>query len=257
MLDVVRAPDVSTGWLDATRYLVERGGEALNLVVGIEDPTAELQPVRNALDRFIEKLRESHEDPPPTVETAAATIFPAAFYQPHAPDAAGHLFELEQLTRRVTRAHPENSRGTYFERLVAYPNGDRTMNQLAAVIKKLRRAADLGYQNGNRYELAVFHPARDTNPIGFPCLSHVSLTLARGTLHATAVYRNQYFIARAYGNFLGLGSVLQFLAAESGFARGSLVCVASHAEVEAGTYGRARVAALLDTCSGLASEAHA
>jgi hypothetical protein len=63
------------------------------------------------------------------------------------------------------------------------------------------------------------------------------------------VYRNQYFLARAYGNYLGLGEVLRFLTTESSFAVGELLCVASHAYLEIGEYGRQRVEDLIRRCA--------
>ena len=44
--------------------------------------------------------------------------------------------------------------------------------------------------------------------MGFPCLSHVSLSLQKGVVHMTAIYRNHEFIKRGYGNYVGLGRVL-------------------------------------------------
>jgi thymidylate synthase len=145
-----------------------------------------------------------------------------------------------------------NRRGTYFERLVAYPLPDgHEFNQLHDVLEKLRSAARHGIRNRNQFELSTFRPDRDRYPVGFPCLSHVSITLRDGVLDATALYRNQYFLERAYGNYLGLGQVIRFLATESGFVAGELLCVASHAKMEVGTYGRAQVQALIEDCQAL------
>lgn len=213
---------------------------------GLEDPL-----VRDELDRFIETFNRLPK-PPQSVETVAATIFPSAFYQPHAADPEKHLYALERMTRDVVRKHPQNRRGTYFERLVAYPTADGGhVNQIENVLGKLRSAAERGVKNSNQFELALFHPKRDTNPIGFPCLSHLSITLSSGLLHGTAVYRNQYFIERAYGNLLGLGALVNFLASESGFGNGELLCVASHAEIELGRYGRAPITELIGRCEEL------
>jgi hypothetical protein len=252
MTALVSGADVSTAWLAGVTYLLAQpNGEASNLGVAIADPTAESADLRRELDAFAEEMsRGGHEVP--RIDSVAGTIFPTSFYRPRAADPATHLYDLERRIRAAVRKHPQNRGGTYFERLVAYPVGNgKTMNQLHHVTERLRSAARKGRRNGNQYELSLFHPERDPYPVGFPCLSHVSLTLTDGKLDATAIYRNQYFVARAYGNYLGLGEVLRFLAAESGFAAGELLCVASHAKLETATYGRRRVEELVTRCGAL------
>jgi len=50
------------------------------------------------------------------------------------------------------------------------------------------------------------------------------LSLLEGRLHMTAVYRNHQFVRRAYGNYLGLGSLLGFVAREAACEVGELMC---------------------------------
>jgi hypothetical protein len=254
MSDLVGGSDVSRAWLAAAEHLLRAGGQCSNLAVAVADPTAETRPIRDELDAFARAVLD-RRGPMPEIHSVAGTIFPSGLYRPKAEAPAKHLYEMERLIRPAVRRHPLNRRGTYFERLVAYPQADGSeVNQLDRVLNKLRRANELGHRNGNQYELATYHPGRDTNPRAFPCLSHISVTLQQGRLDATAVYRNQYFLARAYGNYLGLGEVLRFLATESGFEVGELLCVASHAYLEITEYGRRRVEDLIVRC---AEAAHA
>jgi hypothetical protein len=244
--------DVSSAWLAAvTHLLAEPGQQCSNLGVTIADPMAERPDIRTELDAFSSDAQARGQNMP-RIDSVAGTIFQTSFYRPDAADPEGHLYEMERRIRKVVRRHPQNRRGTYFERLVAYPleNGDE-FNQLHHVLGRLQSAARQGHRNGNRYELAIFHPKRDPYPYGFPCLSHISITLREGVLDATALYRSQYFLERAYGNYLGIGEVMRFLATESGFAVGELLCVASHATLETGTYGRARVEDLIDRCAAM------
>lgn len=255
MTTFVAGADVSMAWLAAVRHLLAQpGGQCSNLGVSIADPTAERADLRQEVEAFSEDARRRGREIP-QIDSVAGTIFPRSFYCPSAADPEAHLYELERRIRTVVRRHPQNRGGTYFERLVAYPVADgREFNQLHHVLERLRSSAAHGRRNGNQYELSVFHPERDPYPVGFPCLSHVSVTLRDGKLDATAIYRNQYFVTRAYGNYLGLGEVLRFLANESGFAVGEFLCVASHARLELGTYGRARVKGLVDRCAALMGE---
>ena len=78
----------------------------------------------------------------------------------------------------------------------------------------------------------ISDPRSDHHARGGPCLSHISLTMIDARLHMTALYRRQSYISRAYGNFLGLARLQQFLATESDHQVGELMIVASHAEAD-------------------------
>lgn len=244
----IEAPDVSTAWLAGAERLLLAGGHESNLAVRILEPLREREAIRRLVEEFGARRRRGRGTWM-EIRTVAETIFPSSFYRRAASNPERHLYELERRTRRVVRRHPANRRGTYFQRLVAYPgeNGEE-VNQLETVVAKLRRAAELGRRNGNAYELVIFHPQRDRNPIGFPCLSYVSVTLNEGRLDATAMYRNQYLLERAYGNYIGLGRLQHFLASESGFEVGELMCVASHVRLEIERYGQRRIASLIADC---------
>ena len=66
-----------------------------------------------------------------------------------------------------------------------------------------------------------------------------------------ALYPTQYIFDRGYGNYLGLGRVLQFVAEESSLPAGELTCVSASATAEinrGASFGRDRVEALLEDC---------
>lgn len=255
--------DVSTAWVAALDALVTGGGDAVNLTVAIADPTVEREGVRQILDRFINERRRTKRNSVERVSTVANTLFPSAWYLPErlGADAADHLYKLEQVARRVSRRR--NPRGTYFERMVAWPGpAKQEFNQLDQAIRRLRSARERGHQRGHEYEVGLAMPAdeiavpvlvagKDRSTRGFPCLSHLSFSLLHGAVNLLAVYRSHDFISRAYGNYLGLGRVLQFVAHESGFPGGELTCVSASATAEinrGGSFGYERVEALLDGC---------
>ncbi|MEB5016537.1 hypothetical protein RXP78_29840, partial [Pseudomonas aeruginosa] len=49
---------------------------------------------------------------------------------------------------------------------------------------------------------------------GFPCLQHVTFAPAKDGLNVNAFYATQYMVERAYGNYLGLCRLGQFVAHE-------------------------------------------
>jgi hypothetical protein len=85
----------------------------------------------------------------------------------------------------------------------------------------------------------------------------VSLSLQKGVVHMTALYRNHDFVKRAYGNYVGLGRMLRFVARQSGWPMGELMCVSSSATALGGGAGFARGAVkdLLEACRRAQKEA--
>ena len=258
----VSETDVSKAWVAALDTLLANGGDVVNLTVAIGDPTHEHQGIRALLDGFNGERRKKRRKDVELVSTVANTIFPSSWYiERLGVDAETHLYELERMTRPVSRKR--NRHGTYFERMVAWPgpNGDE-FNQLDQVVQRLRTAHQNGQRRFNAYEIGIATPAdeaiavpilvggKDRRVIGFPCLSHLSFSLNKGVVHLSAVYRSHDFISRAYGNYLGLGRVLRFVAQQSGFPAGELTCLSASATAEIGKsgVGKQSLESLLENC---------
>ena len=132
-------------------------------------------------------------------------------------------------------------------------------NQLEDLIVRMERQLALVGPKSSIYELALSTvtgdlriqlPDRDRSIMGFPCLSHISLTMNDDTVHLTAQYRNQHFIRKALGNYVGLSHLCRFVATEVGLEAGNVCCVAAHADAELGLGigGRSRYRQLLEDC---------
>lgn len=270
----VEGENVSSAWGDALSRLLAGDGEAVNLTVAIADPTTEVPAVRAVVDAFIEERRRARRGVE-RVSTVANTIFPQSLYVERLGEGAeAHLYEMERRGRAVSRRR--NPQGTYFERMVAWPNGRarrgdsvETFNQLDQAVTRLRRLRQQGrVQQGNQFEVGLSSPAdetiavpvvvpgRDKQTIGFPCLSHVSLSLQKGVVHMTAIYRNHEFIKRGYGNYVGLGRLLRFVAVQSGWPMGELTCVSASVTAVGGAgFSRGAVSELLEACQRASKEA--
>jgi hypothetical protein len=262
-MHVVDRDNISTAWLEALSCLLESDeGKAIHLAVCIRQPLEpEDQRIRAALDSFIENARKRKPRLWP-VSTVANTIFPAAFYQPEGEHPRARLYELHSKAQRIQERMGRDSEN-YFNRLVAYPIPDRdSFNQLEYIVDRLIKqrkprkggrggALSSAYEAGltipDGADLRVQAPGQDRNTMGFPCLSHISFTLAHDRLNLAALYRNQYFVARAYGNYLGLTRIGRFVADEVGVELGEIVCLATHADAEYGDYGKATIEALART----------
>jgi thymidylate synthase len=173
------------------------------------------------------------------IDTVRNTIFPA--------ETAARFAEPSELAEHYRLRYPVirrfNRRGTYFGRLVALPNEQHeTIDQLSATVAKLRRA---GRRMSSRYELNVYLAREDCKvAMGFPCLSHCALHLDGDVLHMSAQYRNHYLVERGYGNYLGLGELLEYICRSTNLRVGELLVVAGRAELDHA--GKKRIAQLLE-----------
>jgi thymidylate synthase len=267
IMKVISVSNLSLGWLGALEHLLDSNGKATHIHVAIDDVHEENIEIRHLLDRFCESKGVY------PVSTVANTIFPEALYYPHNPKltenkARDHLYQIYRQGNKIRQRCPANQHGTYFNRMIDWPQGGKTVNQLEKIISRLQSNLTRNNPLSSNYELSVGgseacfvqddtadiqirHPGIDTGIMGFPCLSHISLVLDKGRLSMTALYRNQHFIRKAYGNYLGLSRLLRFICQEAGCETGELVCVASHADAEF-KFGKRDISQLVKDCRGVA-----
>jgi hypothetical protein len=245
--------------------VAEDDGRLVHLVSTVTEPGTEIASLRHVLDSaLVAATRHS-------VGTVAETIFPSSLYQDpgfswepgitaqkeaELDAAADALYSryCDMLPLLLTAAG--NNRGTYFGRMVSWPGkAAGGPNQLSDRVIALRREHRAGRQRNNTLDMDIaadsqnlsglqIYAATDRRRRGFPCLTHIDLTLHGGRLHCLAVYRHQYLIEKAYGNMLGLSSMLLFLCQQSGYAPGELVVHATMADTQRREFcGVARLAA--------------
>lgn len=263
------ARGVSDAWVEVLAAMnATPDGTATNVMVTIPAPSSDDEAaVRLVLDEEL-RSRAQHE-----VSTVANTLFPTAFYVPPAfdwspdlpkqqvdelDDAANSLYaEYLEILPSLMRM-PANNRGTYFSRMISWPGkvGPGT-NQLKERIAFLRVERINGRSTSNASDVVIAgdgegigiqeYAATDRRPQGFPCLVHLDLSVHKGHLSLTAVYRHWHLITRAYGNMVGLARLLEFMCQQTGLAVGELVVIAGYANAERGDYGgKSGVAALID-----------
>jgi hypothetical protein len=242
----VQGPDISTAWIRACRALLNiNKHRGYHTVVRILDPREDDPSVRAELDRILTAKGKQ------AVRTVANTIFPTAL--------AGNSRTHDELVSRykalypaARRLHNSNRLGTYFQRLIDYPGRGGNVDQVGAVIRQLRRQAELPNPKTACYEANLVDPAttagepwtastpirvpgKDNGIMDFPCLSHCSFQLDRfSRLHLAALYRSQYMVEKAYGNYVGLGDLLAYVAQQSGLQTGTLTVMAGYAQLDGG-----------------------
>jgi hypothetical protein len=237
---VAHGSNVSTAWLAAVTRMLERPErQAFHTVVTVDAPTAEQQDIRDAADAIMINAGL------PAIETVANTIFPKGI----ANSSRTHTELVERYVRMmpVLRKFEPNKYGTYFGRLIQYPGKDGPVDQVGAVIRRIDIERATPGPKKARYEASlddpdalmavtapVYVPGRDNKAMAFPCLSHCSFQMDNraGRLHLMATYRSQYLLQRGYGNYLGLGRLLAYVAGQAGLQVGQLTIVAGIARVE-------------------------
>lgn len=226
-LAVPSQPDCVSAWREAVRHVdAQPGHEAHNVLLTVADPTAGASladPRVSAVNDFLLPHEKS-------VRTISNTIFPEALYRRYGAPEFFERFE-EKVLPSVRRN--EKWSGYYFERMIKWP-GCPIGNPLWDIVKRMR---DPSVRARNKFELALFDPARDLNrsPYGGQCLSFLSFKLSAGTpsaLSLTAFYRNHYYIEKLLGNLIGLGQLMAFVAKEAELVVGPLTILSSHAVID-------------------------
>lgn len=244
----VEADNLSEGWLAAALAL-HRGPDQklVHLIVRITAPGIEDAEIRAAAEALIatENADRAEKDEMPAVDTTRNTLFPAAWARRNPkPENLGEYYR-ERYTKDGLRGFGPNKDGTYFGRIVRYPRDESESefgDQLAMTVAKLRTELSISASISSRYEISIYNEQQDEKMrMGFPCLAHISLHLHEGKLTMQAIYRNEYIIARGYGNFLGLAELQAYIAKAVGVELGELVMTIGHGEMDA-QKGRAEVA---------------
>ncbi|MGH2637714.1 MAG: hypothetical protein ACRDF4_00240, partial [Rhabdochlamydiaceae bacterium] len=115
--------------------------------------------------------------------------------------------------------------GTYFQRLIAFGTSNR--NQLEESIIKL--SSWQTEQVAAHYFHLSSREIDSPRKMGGPCWQYAQLKVKDGKITMTAVYRNHDFFEKAFGNYIALGQLLQFISSEADLEPGLLICHSIHA----------------------------
>lgn len=223
----IESENISTAWLNAVCTLRNNKNEAFGLAVKILNPTKIDQQLTNELDNLITKsgLQSLH--------TVSNTIFPQHLYRKS--ENYNEFFRRFNKIYLKIRKSPKNRSGTYFGRLTNWNNSNQDNDVINQINKLLNKINYRPFGLKSSYLANVFDPLRDQDKYyGFPCLSFIDFKLEPSTnqLHLIAFYRNHRFWERAYGNYVGLGQLLEFMCTETNMELGNLLVISSHAEIE-------------------------
>jgi hypothetical protein len=239
----IEAANLSDAWIRAAQLFTKPGRKEIAPVTvtfaGVSTTQIqETKKTRNSLDAYLAAGKGLQ-----TVETVANTIFPVALWNRALPRAA--IFRrYEQILPRLHSASKENRRGLYFERMTTGgPQGAENQLNFALTEYTARKGV-----RRSVLQIGIFQPARDHSAsalLGFPCLQHVVFTPTPSGLTVCGFYATQYLVERAYGNYLGLARLGQFVAHELGCELHRVTCMAGLLELDG---NKAPLRALLSSC---------
>ncbi len=232
--NLVEAPNLSVAWAHAfLRVANSPRNHCESLVVAFptnqQNTEFETKEIRDLIDQALASGGL------PSCETIAGTIFPKSLWNP--------MKERQQLFERYNNCWPRikkcrnNSKGTYFRRMTAFNSGStmQTVNQLQQILN----AWEKGLRRNSAFQLPIFDPRVDHTKAryqGFPCLQQVAITpkgSPRGSngLGITGFYPTQYLFKKAYGNYLGLYRLGEFLAHEMKIPLATITCIVTDGQI--------------------------
>jgi len=223
---IIEGNSVAECWLKLlTRFVDDRASELSPVIVKI-NITDDVPPYRDELEQdlnsFLDEVGQPH------IETTAGTIFPVSL------SGKGQaVFDRYEKIWKYVKKEGKNKRGTYFHRLVAYADVyGRKTNQLKEIIDTYNGIEGVRNPVHRRSALiaTTFDPTLDHThqpQLGFPCLQQVCFLPDGDKMSMNAVYAMQHLSTRAYGNYVGLIRLGQFMAREMGLEFVQLNCMVS------------------------------
>lgn len=265
-MELLQGRTIPEVWLQAARHV--RGcpkQEDFDVFLHVREPTvldAEDAAVYQLVDAFLTDHGAF------SVHTVAETIFPLDEYL-----RGGAKAVFGTYPGRIKAIHAvrdDRNWGTYAYRLLRQKDRDgQVYNPLEKMVEKIRRhgkytaSFELGVGDVLEEDVPIYDGATDSRRLyGGPCLSHISLKVHNGAIRMNATYRSHWYVRRLFGNLVGLGRLLYFLASETGLAIGGLTINSTYAKIDAGKSGecgghwtKREVDALIDRCGDTYSTA--
>ena len=202
--------NLSIAWYRIMKYIIDHPHKEITPLVLTLTSFEENENVRTTLDSDLESRNLD------SVDVVSETIFPKSLYDYYEKDRVKLIdIYLNNVLPRLKKIDSRNSEGTYFERLISF--GESGKNQLDIIIDSLSAGAKI--KRRSKLQASIFDPLRDhKNGMfqGFPCLQHITLYKTKsGGLVLNSFYAVQYLYQRAYGNWLGLINLGNFIAKET------------------------------------------
>ncbi|MEB3179286.1 MAG: hypothetical protein VKL59_09680 [Nostocaceae cyanobacterium] len=213
---LIEDTNLSHAWGRVFLHIIDNSGKEISPLVisltgfnnGIPE---EDSAIRDALNQYLKSDKKK------TVDKISETIFPASIWE-HYQDNRQEFFNnyIKDLPNIKAKAKPKYRPCLYFERLIDFGCGPHNGNQLEHIISEYKSRKEV---RKSMLQASIFDPQRDhvrNAQLGFPCLQHISFVPNNKdkTLVMNAFYATQQLLEKAYGNYLGLCRLGNFMAYE-------------------------------------------
>jgi thymidylate synthase len=227
--------NLSVAWAKTFLAALEPRRDLVPLVVRIgafnNGTVCEDAVIRKSLDQNLFKMGKQ------CCHTVANTIFPESLW--NCKKDRSVLYErYKKSFPRLKAVESRNNLGLYFERLIAYEPDENSninsnkSNQLEYIIRTYGEVT----HRRSVLQAAIFDPRRDHNKgpyLKFPCLQHVTFVpCGEQGIVVNGFYAMQYLFKRAYGNYLGLCRLGNFVAHELGLELVQMNCTIGVGKVD-------------------------
>ncbi|MEA5531060.1 hypothetical protein VB638_16045 [Dolichospermum sp. UHCC 0684] len=224
---IINERNLSYAWCRAFLHIIDNPGKEISpLIISLtgfnQGIPNEDSSIRDALDNCLKDNKEQ------SIHTVANTIFPSSLWRKSKYDREKFFdIYIDTLPRIKALAKSKNRRGLYFERLISFGCGPHNGNQLEHIIFEYKSDPTI---RRSMFQASIFDPGRDHVPnsrqLGFPCLQHISIVPNNKdkTLVLNSFYATQQLFDKAYGNYLGLCRLGNFMAQEMGLIFDRMNC---------------------------------
>jgi hypothetical protein len=240
-MELLQGRTIPEVWMKAVRHVDScPRQEDFDVFLHVSEPTV-LDPADRKIYEFVDAFLKKHDAY--SIHTVAETIFPLDEYLHGGAEAVFDTYPLR--IKAIHAARDDRNWGTYAYRFLRQKDRDGTIyNPLKDMVGKIRAhgkytaSFELGMGHMLAEDIPIYDGATDRRRLyGGPCLSHLSIKVHEGAIRLNATYRSHYYVRRLFGNLVGLGRLLYFLASETGLSIGGLTINSTYAKIDRGDGG--------------------
>lgn len=228
---IIQGSSITDCWLKALIAITDGNSSELSPVIANfktnTPPPYYKEDLEGDLNKYLTSMKKN------TIDTTANTIFPKSLSGSNQVSIYDRFDKIWPYIKKENL----NRYGHYFRRLVAYnENNAKPFNQLQHIIETYNGTSTRNPVHRRSALIALtFDPTKDHTSQtvrGFPCLQQVCFVPKGNKLTLNAIYAMQYLCDRAYGNYLGLQNLGNFMAREMGLELDEVNCIASVLELK-------------------------
>lgn len=206
VVHAIEGANPSETWMKATSFIVEKGNrqgelskEILNLVSVTKHPLKIYKEVDDLFRKYVGGK---------WISKGSNCIFPVE----------SELGSMTSWSRN------------YWSRLTRYRE---KVNQLGFIVRRLKNKPHSKQLSCVTFDPEIdIQPHRPFNP-SMPCMIALDIKLRNGKINIFAMFRSHDFGRKAYGNYIGLGKLLNMLSNETGYDIGEVICYSVSAHIRA------------------------